>query len=229
MPTAPIQYIVEVSNVTEVMLTGSADLAFWQDRLRPEDLRPYVNQGHAELLISATQLKWRGATSRELTVSVAVADQTDESRHAGFYLVRAFNSLAPFAWMERTFFKTPYFPGEIHVDARGPAAVDLRLKHEPVFTAKQSAIAAPISNADEMWAGPIYLPRYLVGASDPGRVFYAKLSGQTQVYPFAASDSLLLKPTVPVFNWLIESKFTARDWRLRTNATHAKSKTYRRS
>lgn len=229
MSTAEIDYIVEVSNVTEVVLTGSANLAFWQNRLKPEDLHPYAPQGRAEVLISATQLKWQGVTSRELTVSVAVADRADETRHAGFYLAHAFNSLAPFAWMERTFFKTPYFPGEIHVNARGPATLELRLKHETMLTAKQSTATTPISTADELWAGPIYLPRYLVGATDPGRVFYAKLGGQTQVYPLADSDTLTLRPAVPVFNWLIESKFAPREWRVRVNAAHSKSKTYRRS
>ena len=42
MSTAEIDYIVEVSNVTEVMLAGSANLAFWQNRLKPEDLHPYA-------------------------------------------------------------------------------------------------------------------------------------------------------------------------------------------
>ena len=31
----------------------------------------------------------------------------------------------------------------------------------------------------------------------------------------------------PVVQWLIESKFAGKEWTIRENATHAKSKTYR--
>ncbi|HSD83597.1 MAG TPA: hypothetical protein VLG46_07055 [Anaerolineae bacterium] len=228
MPNTPIRYIVEVNNVAEVMLIGSADLTFWQERLKPEGLRLYNSAGCAEVLISATQLKWKGVTSRELTVSIGVADRADETRRGGAYLAQAFNSLALFAWSERTFFKTPYFPGEIQVEVNRPA-IELRLKHTTVFAARQSSLASSVQTSDELWTGPIYLPRYLVGAHDPGRVFYAKLGGRTHSVPFAADDTLTMQPTVLVFKWLIDSNFTAHEWRLRPKAAHAKSKTYRRA
>ena len=35
-----IQWAAELANVREVSLRGTADLAFWTDRLKPEDLLP---------------------------------------------------------------------------------------------------------------------------------------------------------------------------------------------
>jgi hypothetical protein len=83
--------------------------------------------------------------------------------------------------------------------------------------------------ASDGFAGPVYLP-----ARKPGvrlNWFYADIAGETNTFPFdPAHDSLTLRPTAgqPMIQGLIDSRFTAQSWAVRSAATHRKSKTYRR-
>jgi hypothetical protein len=51
-----------------------------------------------------------------------------------------------------------------------------------------------------------------------------------EVYPFEPTTDTLVLPSKhdPVWDRLGDSRFTGREWRIRENATHAKSKTYQR-
>ena len=65
-----------------------------------------------------------------------------------------------------------------------------------------------------------------------GKWFSAKLSGDTRTYPFLpGEDVVTIRPTKEdgVLQALSDSRFVGREWIVRENARHAKSKTYRRS
>ncbi len=225
MPTPTpdsVRYVAKIDHVTEVMLIGHADFAYWQDRLKPAHLVPCAVHGQASVQISATAAKWYGFTFREFTVSIGVGDVDANGLPCEFYLAHAFNSSTAFAWLERAFYKTPYFPGQIDVQL-APARIAVTVDGTRAFEASQINPVGTGRTTDEDWFGPIYLP-------DRISVFYARLSGQTQTTDFA-DDSFAIKPTsaAPFFQALIDSHFTPDNWRVRSAAAHAKSQTYRRT
>lgn len=225
MPTPTpdsVRYVAKIHNVTEVSLSGEADLAYWQAQLRPAQLEPSVVNERAYVQVGATSAKWYGVPFREFTVSIGVGALSDNRQPREFYLAHAFNSLTAFAWLERAFYKTPYFPGKIEV-ALSPAQLAVTVDGTRACSARQTDRAGTSRTTAEDWFGPIYLP-------DRTSVFYARLSGQTQTSDFAA-DSFALQPVAaaPIFQALIDSHFTPRAWHVRSAAAHAKSQTYRRT
>ena len=89
---------------------------------------------------------------------------------------------------------------------------------------KLIAASPPLHEAQE-WQGRIYLP-----PRGPRReLFYARLAGPTDVYPFGAADTLTIRPRPgdDVLGCLVESGFAGREWRVRAEAVHARSRTYR--
>lgn len=226
---ADIPFIADVKNVKEVILLAEADLAFWQERLRAEALFPYSSNGKAELMISATALTWMGARSHELTIGIPVCLDQAASAPDGMYLLQAFNSSRLFAFVERAFFRTPYDPGRIQLAERVPARIELRDAQGPIFTADMNGSRPPARSEDELWQGTIFLPRDK--SQQPERFFVARLGGYTVAYPFApAHDALTLAPRAahPVFQWLQESNIAGKEWRIRSDARHARSKTFTR-
>ena len=105
----------------EVSLLGAADLAFWNDRLAREDLAPAERDGKAQVLVISAEGKFRGFRFRELSFSVLVAPPDARVGRDAVYLLRAFNSRRFFAFCERFFFSTPYYPGDVRVSASVPA------------------------------------------------------------------------------------------------------------
>ena len=104
---------------------------------------------------------------------------------------------------------------------------------QPVFRAENPAddslqTREPLSIGEDGWEGPVLLPRNSRGRKGEGRLLFAKVSGLTRVYPFLACDKLLLKPGqgCDITQKLIDSHFTGREWIVREDAAHAKSKTY---
>ncbi|MBI5029855.1 MAG: hypothetical protein HZB51_04960 [Chloroflexi bacterium] len=230
-PTTPIQYVAEIKHVKEVTLYGVANLEFWQNCLKPENLIPFQEDGKAHLFISATELVYMGIKFREVSFSVYVADPKEVSKHGGFYLIHAFNSSRLFAFSERTMFQTPYYHGTIQVKASIPSEFKLMDASDVALKAKMSGVVPCSKSENELWEGPIFLPKYISKGNSSGGVFYAKLGGLTETYPFSPSmDTLEFKPTqnADVIRWLVESKFMVKEWRVRQDAEHAKSKTYRR-
>jgi hypothetical protein len=62
-------------------------------------------------------------------------------------------------------------------------------------------------------------------------MFLARIEGKTHRYPFLVDeDSIAIQPRfdTDVLHALLESSFIPHEWVIRTDATHAKSKTYRR-
>jgi hypothetical protein len=228
-----IKWAAKLEHVREVSLLGAADLRFWTDWLEAEDLRPAEREGQAQLMIVAADAKFMSLRFQELSVSVVIypPDQ-DESRDAAF-LIGAFNSRPFFAFCERVLFSTPYEHGRVSLTAATPAAIELVKDHEPVFRASMGDgdTATPresLRTCDDGWEGPILLPNKRRRVGQAGKLFYARLRGNTKVYRFAAADSLVIEPTAEseVLRAIRDSHFVAKEWVIREDATHAKSTTY---
>lgn len=217
---ANLKYIVNVPHVREVSLYGNADLAFWRERLAPEGLAPLDDHGRAEVLLIAAHMRWMGVWFSELSISIALAPDAP----ANMFLIHAFNSIPWFAWVERVLFQTPYYPGQTRLETRAPVTMEVAGQ---VSAGMTQARAAQWSGA-EVWEGGILLPRELSRTPKAEKLFYARLGGHTERYPFTASDTLQLSASsqTPIIQWLRDSHFTGKEWHVRADATHAKSQTY---
>jgi hypothetical protein len=229
-----VKWAAELSHVREVSLLGTADLAFWKDRLQEEELLPVESDGQAQLLLIAADSKYLGVRFRELSFSVAVSRPDEGVRQEGAYLVRAFNSCRLFAFCERAFFSTPYYYGDVRVSASLPASMHLVKKGEAVFAAEMGVDASglgrePSRCGEDGWEGPVFLPESRRRKGRHGNLFFARLRGHTRTYPFLPSrDSVAIRlsPDSEVLQALRDSHFVAKEWVVREDATHAKSKTY---
>ena len=230
----PANYDVEIANVREVSLLGTADLAYWQALLEPEGLVPAAARGHAEILICGSEMRYLGVLFRELIFAVFVSDDASGVARDGVFLAHAFNSFWPFALIERAVFHTPYYHGGIRIDSGLPAALRLSSGRSLLFEAAMAkellAPRIPLRREMEIWEGPIHLPSRQPGSPGPRRLFFGKIGGPTEAFPFdAASDRLTLVPSVPILKVLLDSNYRPREWLLRPSATHGKSKTMLRS
>jgi hypothetical protein len=219
-----VPYITTIENVKETALFGTADLDFWRARLISENLFQFNANGKAQITINATQLVWSGMPSRELVISIVVCKNADENRPDAAFLIHAFNSSRMMAFAERAFFQTPYDWGKIETSEQIPAFINFDDGNGAMFRAYMSGTPARLRGEDEMLEGAIYLPQ-------SNNVFYAKLGGYTEVYPVVTGkDKIEMRPShrASVFDWLAESQFAPHEWRLRNNATHARSKTCKR-
>ena len=79
----------------------------------------------------------------------------------------------------------------------------------------------PSRSGEEGWEGPIFLPG--------GRLFFGRLRGHTLAYPFGPADVVSITPPRDngALQALLDSGFSGVEWRVRADATHGKSKTYR--
>jgi hypothetical protein len=221
-PNVNAKFIVTVQHVKEVTLAAEADLAYWQDRLKGARVFPFNQQGKAAISISATELRSMGRRSNEVTIGLVVCERLAADSPDALYLVQAFNSLRSFAWIERTFFATPYDLARIQVDEHAPVKVRLEDRAGVLLNLQMKTNTAPATTRDEMWQGKIYLPR-------ARKYFVAKLGGRTEVYPFlpdADTLQVFARDGYPVFQWLLESNLVGKEWRIRSDAVHARSKTF---
>lgn len=188
--------VAELEHVREVTITGTADARYWRERLRGEDLVPAERDGAAQILLVASDARFRGIRFRELSVSVLAND--------GAFLVQAFNSVRFFAWVERTLFKTPYAHARIEVDHAA-------IRSEMVLAecATRKAAATEVDGFD----GPVYLPN--------GRWFRAHIAGLTERIAFDPARDRF-QTTLAA---LRDSQFAPREWHLRHDARHRKGNT----
>ncbi len=215
-------FISTITDVREVALAATADLAYWRDKLRAERLVLYEAGGRASLLLTAIESKFRGIPFRELSISVLVSDDGGATP-AGAYLAHAYNSSRLLAFAERIFFQTPYHLTRLTMDERVPARMGVSRGERVLFSAQMRDKAALGGQEDVLFDGPIYLPG--------GRqVFYARLSGMAQRYAFDAADQMTIErsPDDPIFGQLIDSDVKGQAWLVRAGAVHARTKTYRR-
>jgi hypothetical protein len=232
-----IKWAAKLAHVREVSLLGAADLRFWTDWLEAEDLRPAERDGQAQLMIVAADAKYMGLRFQELSVSVVVCPADQSAALEAAFLIGAFNSRPVFAFCERVLFSTPYEHGRVELTAATPAAIELVKDQALVFRARMGDGAAAtqrdlLRSCDDGWEGPIFLPNKRPRKGRPGKMFFARLRGETTVYRFlAATDSLTIEANAKseALRAMRDSHFVAKEWVIREDATHAKSKTYSRA
>ena len=227
--TTNIRYVAEPKHVREVTLTGTADFGFWSDFLNAEGLAPVRCGDGAQVVVVAAEMVYLGLRFTEVSFSVrAVLTQSRSSE--GMRLLHAFTSSYVFAWCERKIFATPYGHGECHVSVHSPASVRLDVHGTRVFSAEMSSVERLATRAgDERWEGPVFLPPR--GTAKDSRLFFGRLRGHTVVYPFSSGDRFAIQASADcgVLQPLADSRFHPQEWVVRADATHGKSKTYRRT
>ncbi|MBK9709974.1 MAG: hypothetical protein IPO81_01370 [Kouleothrix sp.] len=223
-----IPYITTISHVREVNLYGTADLPFWQDRLREVGLAPYAEDGSAHLLLSGTDLAWQGIRFQEFVISIFVCQSRDSAAPDGVYLVHAFNSSRMLAWMERAFFQTPYAFRAVQIETSAPASVTLSGPAGAAFRATMGSATTCLRSEESIWENPIYLPERGATPQRSRRRFFVRLGGPTEIYPSTTSDTLEIRPAErdTALRQLVDSRFTIKEWRIGRDATHARSRTY---
>lgn len=227
--TTNIRYVAEPKHVREITLIGTADFEFWSEFLNAEDLEPVRCGDGAQVVVVAAEMAYLGHRFTEISFSVR-AGLTEGSSGAGMRLLHAFTSSRFFAWCERTMFATPYGHGECHVSVHSPLSLRLDVRATRVLSAEMaSAGRSAIRTGDESWEVPVFLPPR--GTAKDSRLFFGRLRGHTIVYPFSSGDRFELEPLAGgrVLQPLVDSQFRPQEWVVRADATHGKSKTYRRS
>jgi hypothetical protein len=227
-----ICYVAEPTHVREVSLMGTVDLAFWQNRLADENLVPAEQIGRAQVLIVAATMKYMAVRFTEVSFSILLSDRNNPLEQGGAFLVQAFNSFRPFAFIERVLFATPYRHAECRVSVIAPISMQIVQRGEAFFrTAMAQGTNATAHNDDNGWEGPIFLPRNRRRSAD-GCMFFARARGRASRYLFKQSDDMLFlasSQAPEVIQLLRDSQFTPTEWIVREGATHGKSKTFRRS
>ncbi|MBL8095962.1 MAG: hypothetical protein JNL73_17430 [Anaerolineales bacterium] len=221
-PAHPPRYSVKIHPVREVRLVGRADLLYWRRVLEAEALTPLETDAQAVLMVTASASRWWGQAFCECTVSVAIASPDDPTTLRAQYLVQAFNSLAAFAWVERTLFRTPYAHGIVELDPTPPCRLSLAQNGRVVFEARTRQAPTDVAPVDDVWEGPIQLP------GSPARHFMARLEGTLHAYPFrAGADEIHIAPAPndSIFRRLSDSGFVGRQWLTGVAGTHARSET----
>jgi hypothetical protein len=230
---APVKYIAQPRHVKEVSLLGSADLRFWQHRLLDENLKPAAFDGRAQILITAAEMKYLGIRVRELSFSILVCGPGHPTRANGAFLACAFNSSRFLAFCKRRLFSTPYASGEVGVSDCTPVSMDLIWKGERVFRAEMGTegpeAREPERCRPDGWEGPVFLPEKQTSRFRQGKHFFAKLTGLTRTYPFLPTRDrvqIISSPACDTLQALIDSHFVSREWAIRPDATHARSRTF---
>jgi hypothetical protein len=229
---ADFKYIATIDNVREVSLLGSANLDYWQQRLARENLTPAGSHGQAEIHIVAANMTYKGINFTEVSFSVAVS--------GGLLLVQAFSSSRLFAFCERIFFATPYEYAPCRVTTSSPASITIEKSGVAIFQATMNGMSAEHvlmpgqsrCDTSDGWEGPIFLPTRHSTKPARGKLFYGRLRGHTEIIPFVAHrDAVSIAPQnqYGILAALADSHFAAKEWHIRPDATHARSKTYKRS
>ena len=227
--TTNILYVAEPKHVREVTLIGTADIGFWSDYLKPEGLAPVRCGDDAQIVIVAAEIAYLGLRFTEISFSVR-AELIHGSSGTGMRLIHAFTTSRMFAWCERALFATPYSHGKCCVSVHRPTAMRLDAQSECVLRAEMSSVERPVIRAgDESLEGPVFLPSR--GSANDRRLFYGRLRGHTVVYPFSTGDHFAIEPSAGgrALQPLADSRFHPKEWVVRADATHGKSRTYRRT
>jgi hypothetical protein len=234
--TTRVKWAAELNHVREVSLVGFADSLYWQNRLANENLQPTDREGRVPVMIVTAEGKFMGLRFRELSISIVLATSPDAWTLTPCWLAHAFNSNRFFAFCERVLFSAPYEHATVHLEHDFPAAVSVARHGHIVYQAAMKADASPTARVSsregqESWAGQIILPHTGRRSDQHAKMFLARIEGETHRYPFLADeDTITIQPRsdTDVLRSLLESKFIPHEWVIRTDATHAKSKTYSR-
>lgn len=218
------KFVAAVRDVKELRLIGSAALDFWNRQLKDKPFQAFqAGSNCAEITIAATELVWKGFRFNELTISLALAAPDDAQKQIGYLLLYALNSNRFFAFCERTFFLTPYHFGKVNLRETTPCVISAESNNQNVLETAMSRTTRPMTEENESWEGAIFLPD-----ARSEKYFIGKLSGKSKICPFIETDRIEMQndPNDIVFDSLTASGFTGKEWRMRNQAFHAKSKTY---
>lgn len=221
-------YIAVISAIEEVVLLGNADLAFWQRELAHSVLTPVPRAGRAQLMLSAPRLRWGGIRFHELSLAVVVDHPQAGADAGGLYLAGAYNSSRLLAFLERALFTTPYEHQSLQIETKLPASIAVAHGADVSLHAAMAQAPSPLWSRDECWEGPIFLPSQR-GSGTGQRWFHARISGPTRAYRAApTADTFVVRPPAEnhLLSKLADSGFVLEEWRIRTGATHARSRTY---
>lgn len=224
-----MKYIAEVFNVREVALVSSTDPAIWDAELRRIGLFPYAPDGRVEVIISATSAQWRGKRFREMAVAVSVCRQERGDRVDGYYLACAFHSSRLFGWIERTMFKTPYYAATVEIDDQSPVSIASSISGTLQVGVAMGEARAQSDEVEDDSEVAVFLPPRNPRPSRKRNIMHARLAGTTNVFPFlAAGDAITINPATDyaALRRLADGGIEGREWRVRHNATHARSKTF---
>ncbi len=158
-----------------------------------------ADEGRTQLLLISADAVFRGIRFRELSISRVVSENRAE-------LLQAFHSVRLFAFCERVFFHTPYVHAPVSLG-------ETWVKVDGVFSAELREYRSRSFMGEDGWFGEVDLP--------DDRYFVAKLEGMTERYPVLPSDLFELQHP-------LLKGFVPREWIIRADARHARSKTYRR-
>lgn len=228
-----VRYAAKLDHVREVALTGCAELSDWAAILRWEGLAPRIHDDKARVLLTSVEGRFAGLVFRELSLSVHVAWQHQGRDYEGYFLAHAFNSNRFFAWVERNWFSTPYYAGDLQVET-GPVRFALRRRKASALEARMDPVPRPPDRTGPGgWSGPIVLPaRQVRGKPAQAKCFYAKIEGETSTWAFDPARDQLVLDTEPgadeISQLLAETGFEPQEWSVRQDARHAKSKTFLR-
>lgn len=219
-----IQFAAQCQPVDELSLHGSADASFWAPRLAPLGLKPLLIEGAAQVTLMAAEMTFAGVRFRELSVAVDV-EKTEADGDDGMLLLEAFNTVRFFAWVERTWFHTPYRFARLDFS---PA------KSFRLYAGERTTLRAELGprtlppGEDMQRVGPVLLPPRSAAAGVPLKWFLAKLNGVTVRAPFLPTDTLQMEAAgeAGVVADLVASHFSPREWTVLSAGYHGKSKTY---
>ena len=169
------KYMTVIEPVLEVSVQMTAQAAPWLALLRANDVPVLPTTETVELMLSGVEGRYWGMTFRELSISVMVGQGTS-------YLAHAYNSVRPFAWAERRFFRTPYYYADIDLIQRG---VHVQQAGKSLLQLSLDASARVNDEKNEPDVLKIYLPRDLRKSDAVAHYFSAKLEGQAQYYDTA--------------------------------------------
>lgn len=226
-------YPVIVTGVNEVIFVCKCDASVMNNYLRINEgesrLRARAEKGEATVAIIASDLKWKGFHFNELVIGLDVED-SEKEYPSGAWLMRAYNSLSAFAWVERTFFLTPYYPAEcFNFDA---ASGKVQFNDTTSGTLYSASGNDTFSGSEEefVWESPIYLPKLnRKNGARPDKYYFARITAPMLSRPvnnndiFYLNDSLF--PLAGVFN---KAKLTPVTKAIRTSGIHSRSKTFKR-
>lgn len=229
-----MNYVAEPKHVKEVSLLGTAELGFWAPRLREQNLIPREREGRDQILVMSAEMRWMGIRFSEISFSVLAGVPERPSQDAAL-LLQAFNSSRLFAFSERLFFSTPYSWAACHVSAN-PPRIQLSAGDRVLFQAETQQTRSPshrepIRTEEEGWQGAIFIRRKAQDPAEDAGVYYGKTNGYARVYSFLPeADRITINPTAETHGLqiLTESGFRGEEWAVRTDATHGRSKTFRR-
>ena len=219
-----MKYAAIIDNVHEVALWGKANLIYWKNYLKTFDFCPYNENDSASVIISALNSKFKGIKFSEFSASLKISFSKEGSTDDGYYLIQAYNSIRFFSWVERKIYKTPYYPGKIFLNNTIPAKLTLESGGSKLLESGMESDRTLIEEKQELLDCKIFIP------GNGGRnYFHASLGGLTDTFNFTSGDTFIIAENAGgVWKLLIESDFTPIRWKIRNNAFHKKSKTFKR-